>query len=68
MENEIENLEGSVLALAPQLMIVIRIDGDEESALRLYRASLTAIRPQLVGPIAADADVVPAEDARRDIA
>ena len=68
LENEIEDLEGSVLALAAQLMVEIRIERDEEAALRLYRASLAAIRPQLVGPIAEDADVVLAEDARRDVA
>jgi hypothetical protein len=37
-------------------MVEIRIDGEEEPVTRLYRWALAAIRPQLVGVIAEDAD------------
>jgi hypothetical protein len=37
-------------------MIELRVDGEEEGVMRLYRLSLAAIRPQLVGVIAEDAD------------
>ena len=57
VESEIEShAEGSVLALAGSLMVELRVDGEEEGVMRLYRLSLAAIRPQLVGVIAEDAD------------
>ena len=43
------------------LVIGIRADDDEDEVLQTYRASLRALRPQLVGAIAADADRVLAE-------
>jgi len=43
-------------------MIEIRVDGDNVSA-NFYRASLAAIRSQLVGAIAEDADRVLAQRA-----
>jgi hypothetical protein len=52
----------SVLALAASLVIGIKADDDEDDVLQAYRASLRAIRPQLVGAIADDADRVLAED------
>ena len=42
-------------------MIGIQADDDEDEVLQTYRASLRALRPQLVGAIAADADRVLAE-------
>jgi hypothetical protein len=50
--------EGSVLALGASLVIGIHADDKEENVLAAYRASLRAIRPQLVGAIAEDADRV----------
>jgi len=63
LETEIEDHMGdSVLGLAASLMIEIRVDGDNVSA-NFYRASLAAIRSQLVGAIAEDADRVLAQRA-----
>ena len=42
-------------------MIDIQLDDDEANVLDAYRASLRAIRPQLVGAIAEDADRVLAQ-------
>jgi hypothetical protein len=53
--------EASVLALGASLVIGIHADDEEENVLAAYRASLRAIRPQLVGAIAEDADRVLAE-------
>jgi hypothetical protein len=53
--------EGSVLALGASLVIGIHADDKDENVLAAYRASLRAIRPQLVGAIAEDADRVLAE-------
>jgi hypothetical protein len=58
----------SPLALAAVLMNQIRMDVQEQWVTYLYRASLAAIRPQLAGVVAEDADVVLWEDARRDVA
>ena len=57
-----KHAEASVLALGASLVIDIQADDEEENVLAAYRASLRAIRPQLVGAIAADADRVLAED------
>jgi hypothetical protein len=46
----------SILALAAYMMILIRMDDEEDYVLRAFRASLAAIRPRLVGEIADDAD------------
>jgi hypothetical protein len=54
--------EASVLALGASLVIGIHADDEEENVLAAYRASLRAIRPQLVGAIAADADRVLAQE------
>jgi hypothetical protein len=54
--------EGSVLALGARLMIGIQDNLDEDNVLAAYRVSLRAIRPQLVGGIAEDADRVLAEN------
>jgi hypothetical protein len=56
-----KHAEASVLALGASLVIGIHADDEEENVLAAYRASLRAIRPQLVGAIAADADRVLAE-------
>ena len=53
--------DASVLAVAASLMIDIQLDDDEEDVLDAYRASLRAIRPQLIGAIAEDADRVQAQ-------
>ena len=50
--------EGSVLALGASLVIGIHADDKEENVLAAYRASPRAIRPQLVGAVAEDADRV----------
>jgi hypothetical protein len=47
--------------LGASLVIGIHADDKEENVLAAYRASLRAIRPQLVGAIAEDADRVLAE-------
>jgi hypothetical protein len=41
--------------------VEIRVDGEEGPVMRLYRATLAAIRPQISGPIAEDADRALAE-------
>ncbi len=51
----------SIVALGAILVISIQ-DGDEEPVSGLHRASLVAIRPQLVGAIAEAADRVLAEE------
>ena len=55
----------SILALGGFLITDIGLDDDNERVLRAYRASLAAIRPQLTGAIAEDADRVlaPGEEA-----
>jgi len=53
-----KHAEASVLALGASLVIGIHADDKEENVLAAYRASLRAIRPQLVGAIAEDADRV----------
>ena len=59
VENEIKkHAETSILAFAATFMIYIQSDDEEEDVLRASRASLAAIRPQLVGAIAEDADRV----------
>ena len=58
----IEKLRGaSVLAVAASLVARIELDDDEDEVLRTYRASLQAVRPQLIGAIAEGADRVVAE-------
>jgi hypothetical protein len=52
----------SVLAVAASMVAHIQLDDDEDDVLQTYRASLRAIRPQLVGAIADDADRVLAKD------
>jgi hypothetical protein len=52
----------SILALAAHMMILIRIDDEEDYVLRTFRAALVAIRPQLVGEIADDTDRILAQD------
>jgi hypothetical protein len=56
-----KHAEASVLAVAASLVIGIQADDEEENVLAAYRAALRALRPQLVGAIAADADRVLAE-------
>jgi hypothetical protein len=56
-----KHAEASVLAVAASLVIGIQADDDEDEVLQTYRASLRALRPQVVGAIAADADRVLAE-------
>lgn len=64
VEDKIEALVPvSVLALGAHLIRRIEGDDDEEEELRVCRATLAAIRPQLVGPIAEDADRVLAQEA-----
>lgn len=53
-----KHAEASALALAASLVVSLQTDDDEEDVLQTCRASLCAIRPQLVGPIADDADRV----------
>jgi hypothetical protein len=53
--------DSSILALAASLLVEIEFGDDEERVLQIYHASLAAIRPQLVGSIAADADRVLAQ-------
>jgi hypothetical protein len=53
--------ESSILALGATFLITIELDDDEDDVLQTYRASLRAIRPQLVGAIAEDADRVLAQ-------
>ena len=50
-----KHIKVSRLALAAVLMVAI-YDGSDEAVPGLNRASLAAIRPQLVGAIAEDAD------------
>ena len=57
-----EYIGASILALGGFLITDIGLDDDDERVLRAYRASLAAIRPQLVGAIAEDADRVLAQD------
>jgi hypothetical protein len=57
ISHELEASMGdSVLALAATLLIGIRLDDEEDYVIRNYRATLAAIRPQLVDVIAEDAD------------
>lgn len=56
-----KHIGASVLALAAVLMVAIHNKADEDVS-GLHRACLAAIRPQLVGVIAEDADRVLAED------
>jgi len=56
-----KHIGASVLALAAVLMVAIHDEADEEVS-GLHRACLAAIRPQLIGAIAEDADRVLAED------
>jgi hypothetical protein len=57
VEHKIEALvPSSVLALGVHLIGEIESDADEDHVIRAHRASLAAIRPQLVGAIAEDAD------------
>jgi hypothetical protein len=51
----------SILALGAILLIRISFDDDEDHVMGMYHASLAGIRPQLVGPIAEEADRVLAE-------
>jgi hypothetical protein len=44
------------------LLLEVECDDDDERVLRIYHASLRAIRPHLIGAIAADADRVLAQD------
>ena len=57
-----KHIGASVLALAAVLMVAI-YDGSDEAVPGLNRASLAAIRTQLVGDIARDADRVLAPEA-----
>ena len=59
--------EASVLAVAASLVIGIQADDDEEDVLQVYRASLRAFRPQLVGAIAEDADRVLASVKEKEV-
>jgi hypothetical protein len=62
VEDEIaEHMDASLLALAATILVEIR-DDDWHIETRIYEATLAAIRPQLVGAIAEDADRVLAED------
>jgi hypothetical protein len=54
--------EISIMALAAHIIILIELNDDEDYVLRTFRATLVAIRPQLVGDIADDADRVLAQD------
>jgi hypothetical protein len=56
-----EHAGTSVLALGASLVIGNQADDDHVQVLQTYRASLRAIRPQLVGAIAEDADRVLAQ-------
>jgi hypothetical protein len=55
-------IPASVLALGAHLINEIEADADEDHVIRAHRASLAAIRPQLVGSIAEDADRVLAQE------
>jgi len=57
-----KHAEASVLAAAASMIIGLQADDTEDDVLRTYRASLRAIRPQLMGAIAEDADRVLAEE------
>ena len=62
VENEIEkHMKTSLLALGAAILIEMR-QGDLDIEADIYSASLAAIRPQLIGAIAEDADRVLAED------
>jgi hypothetical protein len=64
VEHAIEALvPASVLALGAHLIGEIESDADEDHVIRAHRASLAAIRPQLVDSIAEDADRVLAPEA-----
>ncbi len=56
-----EHGEASVLAIGASLVIGIQADDDEDGVLQTHRASLRALRTQLVGAIAEDADRVLAQ-------
>jgi hypothetical protein len=63
IEKAIEkHAEASVLAVAASLVIRIELDDDEDYVLQTYRASLWALRPQLIGAMAEDADRVLAQN------
>jgi hypothetical protein len=63
IEAAIEKLRGaSALAVAASLVARVELDDVEDEVLRTYRASLRAVRPQLIGAIAEDADRVLAEE------
>jgi hypothetical protein len=63
VESEIKKHAGaSILALAATFLIYIQSDDEEEDVLRASRASIAAIRPQLVGAIAEDADRLLVQD------
>jgi hypothetical protein len=63
VEHKIEALvPASVLALGGHLIGEIESDADEDHVIRAHRASLAAIRPQLMGAIAEDADQLLAEE------
>jgi hypothetical protein len=51
-----EKAEISTLALAAHTIFLIELNDEEDYVLRTFRATLVAIRPQLVGEIAEDAD------------
>ena len=53
-----KHTEASVLAVGASLLISIEADDDEDDVLQNYLAFLRALRPQLVGAIAEDADRV----------
>lgn len=58
-----QRIGASVLALGAVLIMEIGHDDHEfERVPKIYRAALAAIRPQLIGAIAADADRVLAEE------
>lgn len=56
-----KHAETSILALAATFLIHIELNDDEDDVLQNYRASLRALRPQLVGAIAEAADRVLAQ-------
>jgi hypothetical protein len=67
IEAEIErHVETATPALAAILLFDLERVDDEEYVIRAYRASLRAIRPQLVGLIAEDTDRVLAEPQKKE--